>query len=414
MIKRLRRKVFWSILLSAASVLLVILLTFNLLNLEQNRKTANEILDSAAELLSNQREGHGHGRKGRGSPELLRSVSKGELVVLELDEGGTVRSAAGVPDEAALEAMSDLIEVACSDKDGSGSRNGWLYRSNQEGRRILLLNAASLRSEALETAGLSLLGFLVSCVLFALVAGFLSRRIVQPVDEAMQAQKRFVADASHELKTPLAVIDANAAVLEHQYGRSKWLGYIQEESARMAELVAQLLQLSRLDEVQQEKERLAQPYDAVSAVMEAALPFESLAFEEQKGLELELPEALQTTGDPGAMGQLTGILLDNAIKHAEPGSAVLLHLGTASQRHGFREEQALVLRVTNHGEEIPPEDLPYLFERFYRVDSARTRRSNSYGLGLAIAKELTQQQGGSITVTSREGVTEFVVRLPMG
>ncbi|MBP3729363.1 MAG: GHKL domain-containing protein, partial [Lachnospiraceae bacterium] len=244
---------------------------------------------------------------------------------------------------------------------------------------------------------------------------FLSRMIAKPVEENIEAQKRFVADASHELKTPLAVIDANVAVLEQSLGDNKWLGYIQEQSGRMAELVGQLLQLSHLEEGEGSPETLppAEPLDGAEAVMTAALPFESLAFEGGLSLEMNLPENLPMTGRRQDLEQLTAILIDNGIRHASEGGAVQLSLERQRQHRGRKEEDVLLLRVSNPGTEIPPEALPHLFDRFYQIDPARSHQKNSYGLGLAIAKKLAERNRGTLQVQSREGMTTFSLLLPL-
>ena len=415
MIKILERKVFWSILLSAAGVLLVILLAINILNLAQSASKKESILDSALTLLqpeSGMGRGRGINHAGKGKAELLRSVSEGELGILLLDADGTVTARSGCAGQLDEETVSAIAAAAFTDTDGHGSTDGWEYKAIavDGGIGVSILDAASLRGENTQTALLSLAGFAAACGFFAFLARFLSRAIVKPVEENVEAQKRFVADASHELKTPLTVIDANAAVLEQSIGQNKWLDYIKEQSGRMAGLVNELLQLSHLEEAG--TPRQLEPFDAAEAVMAAALPFESVSFERGLTLETDLPDTLDAVGSVGELEQLTAILIDNAVKHASPGSAVRVALTRSAQRRGLKEEPMLELRVSNSGDEIPQEALPYLFDRFYRVDASRTYKDNSYGLGLAIAKGLAEKNGGSITAASHNGITEFAVRLP--
>ena len=293
----------------------------------------------------------------------------------------------------------------------------WKYRTVEAegGTGVLMLNAASLRRENAQTALLSLLAFTAACCLFALLARALAKTIVRPVEENMQMQKRFIADASHELKTPLTVIDANAAVLEQSVGQSKWLDYIKEQTGRMAGLVNELLQLSHLEEAAgTAAQRSSEPYDAAEAVLAAALPFESVAFEGGVTLETDTPDALEGCGSRQELEQLTAILIDNAVKHSPAGGTVRVCLREAPARHGRKEGPMLELKVANSGDEIPPEALEHIFDRFYRVDEARARKTGGYGLGLAIAKGLAEKNGGSIAVTSRNGRTEFTLLLPLG
>ncbi len=420
MIQSLRRKVFWSILLSAAGVLLLILLAINGLQLSQTASKRESILDMAMMLLRRDPgpmgmpgEDFRGPRRDEGKADLLRSVSENELGIILLDAEGNIQEKAGCADQLGEEMLSALAATALGDEDGRGRKDGWEYKTIRlgEGSAVSLLNASSLRRESLETALLSLAGFAAACGLFALLARFLARIIVKPVEDNMQAQKRFVADASHELKTPLAVIDANVSVLEQSLGDNKWLNYIKEQSGRMAELVNQLLQLSHLEEEQAvEKPPAPEAFDGAEAVMATALPFESLAFERGLNLDTDIPESLPMTGRRQDLEQLAAILIDNAVKHASEGGTVRVALS----RQGQRRESLLELRVSNPGEDIPPEALSHLFDRFYQLDPARSHQENTYGLGLAIAKKLAERNGGDISVKSREGITEFTLQLPLG
>ncbi|MDO4803974.1 MAG: HAMP domain-containing sensor histidine kinase, partial [Lachnospiraceae bacterium] len=407
-------KVFWSILLSAAGVLLAILIAFNILRQVQTASKMESILDSAFMMLKQENEmekRHGGIREGgKDKSEMLRSVSEGELGAILLDSEGSIIKASGCAEQLDEETLSTIAKAAISDADGHGRTKDWEYKTiiSSGGTSISFLNAASLRKENIETMLLSLAAFSAACLLFALMARFLSRAIVKPVEENMQMQKRFVADASHELKTPLAVIDANASVLEQTVGPNKWLNYIKEQTARMSALVNELLQLSNLEEAgNSDSKQQHEQFDAAEAVMTAALPFESVAFERGVTLETDTPDTLNVQGCSQDLEQLAAILIDNAIKHSKPGGTVKVALGTSTARRGWKEEPVMELCVSNTGDEIPPDALPHIFDRFYRLDQSRTHKDNSYGLGLAIAKRLAEKNGGSIAASSENGVTEF-------
>ena len=222
------------------------------------------------------------------------------------------------------------------------------------------------------------------------------------------ARRRFVSDASHELKTPLTVILANTGlVLSHPEdtvaAQSKWLEYTHDEAEQMKGLVDDLLFLAKSDAARQPAAR------AETAISEVALgcllPFESVAFESGVALEHRITLGLSLRGDEGQLRRLVMILLDNAVKYAGPGGTVTLTL----ERH----QERLRLAVHNTGEPIPPEHLPHLFERFYRADAARNRSGGGYGLGLAIARSIVEGHHGRLTVTSTAAAgTTFTALLP--
>ncbi len=417
MINSLKRKVFWSILLSAAGVLLAILLGINGLKAAQTVEKRESILDSALMMLPPE-PGAEKGLEdlrggGRDRFELLRSASEEELGVLQLDAQGAVKVKAGCADQLEDEIVSAIAAAAFTDADGRGKACDYEYKAIpvDGGMTVSFLDAAALRLENGETALVSLAAFAVACCLFALLAHLLTRIIVKPVEENVQAQKRFVADASHELKTPLAVIDANAAVLEQTVGQNKWLDYIKEQTQRMAGLVRELLQLSDLEE--RGTPAPPEPFDAAEAILTAALPFESVAFERGLRLETDMPDTLNMSGSRKDLEQLAGILIDNAIKHSAQGGTVRVCLTAVEARQGRKGVPVLELRVSNSGDEIPPEAMTHIFDRFYRADESRTYKDNSYGLGLSIAKGLAERNSGSIAAVSQNGLTVFTLRLPM-
>ncbi len=420
MITDLKKKVFWSILFSAAGVLLAILIAINILKVFQTASKRESILDSALMMLRPAGDmGWERGDKrggGKDNFELLRAVSEDELGALQLDSAGNITSQAGCASGLDDTTLQTISKAALTDEDGRGSTSGWQYKliKNPEGATVSFIDAASLRHENFQTLLLSLVAFSAACSLFAMMAWFLTRIIVRPVEENTEMQKRFVADASHELKTPLTVIDANASVLEQSIGQNKWLDYIKEQTGRMAGLVNELLQLSNLEEDKNaETPPQRGPFDAAEAVLTAALPFESVAFERGVTLETDTPDTLDAYGSRKDLEQLAAILIDNAVKHSEDGGTVQVTLTQSTQRQGLKQAPMLELRVSNTGLEIPAQALPHLFDRFYRVDESRTHKDNSYGLGLAIAKGLAEKNQGTITVTSENGLTEFSLILPL-
>ena len=244
---------------------------------------------------------------------------------------------------------------------------------------------------------------LIQTVLLSVGAGFLIHRLVKPVDEAVEKQKQFVWDASHELKTPLAVISANADVLSGEIGENQSLYYIQSEVERTDSLVKNLLSLARMEK-SGEKEK-HERINLSETLLSVALPFEGVVFEKGKQFETDIPDDVYCIGNAEKIKELTMILLSNALKYSDEGGKIRLSLS----KHG---EKRLV-SVYNTGEAIPQEAQKKLFDRFYRVDSSRNRELGGNGLGLSIAKAIADEHHARIDVSSEAGSgTTFTVVFP--
>jgi signal transduction histidine kinase len=253
-------------------------------------------------------------------------------------------------------------------------------------------------------------GGLSTFVLF-LASYFLSYWALKPVRESWESQKQFVEDASHELKTPLSVMNANIDVLlsnpeESVKSQEKWVSYIQMESRRMSKLVENLLYLAKLEN--RGKADIFSCFDLSEAVMSVVLPFETVAFEQGKTLESDVPKALFFYGDSERIKQLVSILLDNAVKYSHAEGRIKITVSELS-------EKKLRIEVANTGDPIPEKYQHKVFERFFRVDPSRTRTTGGVGLGLSIAEKIVASHGGKIrTVNENEGVTAFIIEIPTG
>ena len=261
----------------------------------------------------------------------------------------------------------------------------------------------SLRSGVMKYGGLACAGIWLG---FLVLSYFFSRWAVKPVEESIRMQKQFVADASHELKTPLTVITANTELLSEQYTgisaeADKWLEHIMQECREMRSLVESLLMLAKNDALTQKKGTFS-VFSLSDLVMEKVLTFEPVFYQEEKQLEYQLDEEVQMLGDPEQMGQLIKALLDNAVKYSLPKGKTVVKLETAGRRR-------IRLWVNSQGEAIPEDKRSLIFRRFYRGDSAR---SSGYGLGLAIAAETAGKHRGRIGMEYRDGMNCFYVRLP--
>ena len=239
----------------------------------------------------------------------------------------------------------------------------------------------------------SLIGLLTIFIFFGMSVA-LSFWLVRPVKTTFDKQKLFISNASHELKTPLAVISANSDVLEAQIGDNKWLGYIKSETLRMSELVEELLCLARLDDKTGHK-LVMEEFNLTDVFLQTALPFESKVFELGKRFDVEAQPDLKYKGDVSSIRHVLTILIDNAIKYSEENGQISVKLYAHSGKK--------IIEVYNTGEGVPKDKLNKIFERFYRQDEARNSKSGGYGLGLAIAKASVEAHGGKIYAQSEYG-----------
>ncbi|MDD6428349.1 sensor histidine kinase [Candidatus Weimeria sp. HCP3S3_B5] len=234
-----------------------------------------------------------------------------------------------------------------------------------------------------------------------IVSILLARYLVQPIEENMRRQRAFVADASHELKTPLAVVDVNIDMARSTKDNDKYLGYIKGETGKMNRLIQELLTLASAEDADPGKDH--EVFDLSETIEGVILPFEAAAFEHGVTIEQKIERGIRLVGNPIDISRMAETLIENAIGHASSGTSVDVGL-SESGRH-------IIFTVGNHGETISPEAQKHLFERFYRVDKARNRKEGHFGLGLAIAKAIVDRHNGSIAVESEDGYTTFTVTL---
>lgn len=301
------------------------------------------------------------------------------------------------------EELEQLAKAVIEEDKIEGTKKNLAYYLADKGEYLVVafMDNTIIHESAATLLRYTLLFGGVAMLLFFFVAVYLARKIVQPLEESYQKQKRFISDAGHELKTPVAVVSTNAELLAREIGENQWLSNIRYENERMGILVGQLLELTRAEHVLPQMESM----DFNRLVNGEALPFEGVAFEKGITLECEVANGITVEGNAAQLKQLVSILLDNALSHSRSGSKVQL---TVKKEHGTAK-----LSVINEGEEIPPEQRAKIFERFYRVDEARTGEEHHYGLGLSIAKAIVVAHKGKIDVCCHDGKIEFQVQLPM-
>ena len=249
-----------------------------------------------------------------------------------------------------------------------------------------------------------LMVFLFSAAVFLGISILLSRWVIRPVENAWNQQRQFVADASHELKTPLSVIMSNAELMQTEdtceEDRRKYAGNILSVTYQMRTLVENMLEMARIDHgtVKMDFSEL----DFSQLVSDAVLSFQLLYEEKGLGLQHSIPDGILLNGSEQHLFQVMDVLLDNAVKYSAPASTVRVDL--------VRNGRTCLLSVTSPGEPIAKEDLKNIFKRFYRADKARAM-NGSYGLGLSIAESVVESHGGKIWAESGDHGNTFFVQL---
>lgn len=325
-------------------------------------------------------------------------------------QGGLIASGNGYYDLSDEATLRQLLEEALA----TGRETGVLrdqqlrfLRMDGPGPQTVAFTDISAELSTMRTlrhscAAIGILSFL----LFLGLSFLLARWAVRPVEQAWQQQKQFVADASHELKTPLTVIMTNAELLQDpscaEIERTRFTGNILTVSRQMRVLTENLLELARADNGNLSASFA--PLDLSGLISDALLPFEPVCYEADLTLLWEIAPGLTAKGSEQHLRQIADILLDNACKYSTPGGEVRVAL----RRQG---RQAL-LSVASPGEPLSRADLKNIFKRFYRVDKARSR-TGSYGLGLSIAQSIAEAHQGRIWAESHNGSNTFFIQLPL-
>ena len=263
-------------------------------------------------------------------------------------------------------------------------------------------NSSTKRTSMQVFAVSTILGTVIFALLLSIIL-CISRRIVAPISESFEKQKQFISNAGHELKTPVTVISATTDLLERKHGNDRLLDTIKAQSDKMGNLVGELLELSRLSEINENKTQFSN-FSISDIVNNTVLYFESRAFEEQHALEINIDEGVTMYGDSRKIERLIGILLDNALKYADAQSRIRI---TLSEQKG-----RIILTCSNRCTEINQEQISHLFERFYRAEESHFNEKEGFGLGLSIALAITELHKGEISVSLNDNTVIFKIHLP--
>ena len=308
------------------------------------------------------------------------------------------------------ELLQKLVDAAEESKRETGVLHDYdlRYMKAENGRRHSIV-FADVSSEKAMIRGLitnSVIIGVIGYAVFFLISLLLAKWVTKPVEKTWNEQKQFIADASHELKTPITVIMTNAEMLsDTDYTaaeREVFTKNILSTAKRMRGLVESLLELARLDNNRAQIK--LSTVDLSRLINDSILPFEPLFYENGMELHTDISDGISAEGDKDKLRQVVNILLDNALKYSDPSDRVTVSLS--------RQQSECVLSVAGKGEPLSKEDCKNIFKRFYRVDKARND-GQSYGLGLSIAESIVSEHNGRIWAESSGGRNTFCVSLPV-
>lgn len=425
MIKQLKRR-FIALAMAAVTVVIIVIVGFiNVTNyhsiLDDINQTMQTLVDNHGELKKNssqtrlpnpEQEQKSHAKPGM-KPTMPSSTTSATLEMpyttrhfsVHITGSGEIR--ADTDNIAAIDqdtAVSMAQYVLTLNKE-HGFLNSYRYSivRKDQSSWVCFLDCANKLASVRTYLGygclVSLLGFAVVFAVLFLISG----RVIKPIAESYEKQKRFITDAGHELKTPLTIIRADADVLDTELSDNEWLQDIYLQVDRLTELTNNLVCLSRMDE---EKNALAIiPFSLSDVVFETVQSFQSVANLKGNNIILRVQPTLSMRGDEKTIRQLVSILLDNALKYGIPDYDVVASLQDSGRYHTLTIENAVSNMMSGQQN--------HLFDRFYRADESRNSQKGGYGLGLSIAKSIVSAHKGTITANSPKGETLIItVQLP--
>ena len=285
----------------------------------------------------------------------------------------------------------------------------YLKRTSSTTTKIVFLNISYQENFKLSLLKIFISVGSISLIALLIISMYLTNKSIKPIKDVFDKQKQFIADASHELKTPLTIIKTNTSLVlsnpeDTVKNQRKWINYINLQTDRMSELVNEMLSLAKLDT---EKNTLIFSSINISKIIESMiLQFDTIIYENGINLYTKIDNDIFITGDKESIKKLFSIIMDNAIKHTNDNGSIHVNL--------VLDKNTVKLSIKNTGKGISSEHIEKIFERFYRVDSSRVRETGGYGLGLSIAKSIVEQHKGNIYAKSTvDKYTTFFVEFPI-
>lgn len=414
MIQKLKNKFILINMVFVIAVMLVLLSTFFIseynnekqqmeYNLELSLENNGDFRLSIEENPKKQEELKMQGKQPKEDGSSLVQLTKVmPTFTVEVDKNGTIvhieDSHVDIDESTVKKAVKEALQTGKS--SGTMEEMSLKYKiKTEDGTSIVAFLDTSLSDIYLRGIAIKLvLVFVAGCIIFLGISVYLAKITVKPVEEAWKRQKQFIADASHELKTPLTVILTNLDIIAaHKEDtilqQKKWLKNTKEEANRMKQLLEDLLFLAKSDAAVMPIAK--QQIDFSYLVLGTTLLFESIAYENKIQLEEKVDDDIVINGDEKQLKQLVAILVDNACKYGQNG-----RVDVTLQKKQDKILLEVKNSIKNEEDVLSKEEIEHIFERFYRVDQSRARKQGGYGLGLSIASAIVKHHGGKIKVRS--------------
>ena len=416
MINKLRFKFICITMIAVLTVLILIISTINIVNFSRNTHSLDDITERLSEnnVFEKSRPNPADARPlnfagfNRGRPFPFQNEKElpfsTRFFFIRLDEEKNIEEFDLNQIASVTEDNLESIAHGILKKDAAvGWYHSYRFRVSEtdNGFLMIVLEATATLSSMLYVLFITLAVGAVSFVLIFVIIALLSKRIITPITQSYDKQKQFITDASHELKTPLTVISANAEILTLSYGENEWCEGIVRQTNTMRNLIGQMIEMAKLDE--SNTPLATEKLNLSDAVYDTVMSFNTLAIQHTLKLRTEVASNIYTKGDEASLRRVVAILMDNAVKYCDENGEIFVSLC-------FEDKKGTaVLIVENSFATVDTLDEKLIFERFYRNDKAR-EKANSFGLGLSIAKSIIEQHKGTLVCKkASEGKIQFVV-----